>query len=540
MNPNSGRSRGFFWLGIAAFLLWVYVAAYLPAAPRSSSLVALDARDLAAVCAPPGCSASDFMDRAKAMGVGALAVRSDNVMELSERGQVLAFTRAELEKWRGIGLIVPGAALKTNVLWIKDPKLFVRVSGVLRAHGLVLGTGTASGYGLVELSRDPDAGMLAGPDPQDLELAVGKGLFAVSAEPSGRLWIKADMDMGFPACSARIVDVSMRLPALLRALYSHPGRLVLLRLDPAAGAEENLARLRSMLYGLRGRGLIGSDWPVGEAAPASGWRKWLAWLLAVLGPIFAVRIGVAGFKRARRRVLEVRPEASPVVELASGMLGAAAASVAVGLAVGLLLSGSSSVRLADSLALSTMLWPLAIGALTLFPFSLKVHMRNLRRSPSYAGLVRAAAGLAAAALLLRPRLLLGGTLPWDWVRAASDWSVTFWWWPGRWRELLIGVPALLCALYLVGRRMDVAQPASGRTLLHDPRPWLCLGLLFPIGAIAALGRPGALTVMALGQTAIVLLAGMALGGMVILLRSFIAVWVQSPTPHRTIDPGIGV
>jgi hypothetical protein len=91
------------------------------------------------------------------------------------------------------------------------------------------------------------------------------------------------------------------------------------------------------------------------------------------------------------------------------------------------------------------------------------------------------------------------------------------------------------ALFLIGRQTDVRKPPAGDCRLDDPRPWLWLSLLFPIGVIAALGRPEAASGLVLGQTAVVLAAGLVIGGAVLVAHAAWESWDQSPRADRTID-----
>jgi hypothetical protein len=532
------------WLGLGAFLLLAVAAGFVEK-PAPRSLATLDAGEAAAACAASGTELSDFWARAQAMGVGGMALRTQTLGELAGSGEALVFSRPEIAKWKGVGLISAGSSLKSTVLWVADPKLFGRVAGALRGQGLVLSTSTAGGHGLIELSREPDPGLKVGSSSEDLALAAALGLVPLRLDPSGAAWVEGPRGPDFLRPPRRVA-LHAPLPSLLRAIHSQPGRVLLLRLDPGDDAEAALARVRAALKPLRERGLIGTD-AAGLGAPRRGPRpsglRLLAWALAVVGPIIAVRLGVIGFKLLRVRILERRPIASPVAEIALGSLSAAAAASAAGLIVGLLLSGGDAASLPESLALSTMLWPLAIGGLALYPVSARGLGRGLARSPSYLDLAKGAALVLGIVLLLRPRLLLAGTPLWGALQAAADGSELLWWWPWRWRESLVGVPALMHALYLIGRQSAVPSGSGerlpsrdGGPLPADPRPWLWLSLFFPIGVIAALGRPEAEPWLVLGQTAAVLAAGAAVGAAALAARSAWEAWALSPSPDRTIDP----
>jgi hypothetical protein len=526
------------WLAAAGFFLLAWAAGTVEK-PAPRSLAALDAGEAAAVCAVSGTAPTEFWTRAQAMGVGAMVLRTQTLRDLSDSGQALVFSRPEVAKWKSVGLVAANAPLKANLIWVSDPKLFARVAEELRAQNLVLSTGAAGGHGLIELTRDPDPGLTVGSASDDLAVAAALKLVSLHLDPSGQAWISGPR--GAIALRApRSIPASARLPSLLRAIHSQPGRVLLLRLDLAADAEENLARVRAALRPLRARGIIGADVTGLEASrrgPASPWRGLLAWGLAVLGPIVAVRSGVEGFKHFRGQVRAQRPIASPVAEIVLGVVTAGAAAAAFGLIVGLLLAGGDAAALPESLAFSTMAWPLAIGGLALYPLSARALGRGLVRSPTYRDLLLGAAAVLGAALLFRPRLVLAATPLWARLQAAADASEVLWWWPWRWREFLVGLPALMRALFLVGRRLDAEGPQAGTCRLDDPRPWLWLSLLLPIGVIAALGRPEAAPWLVLGQTAVVLAAGLVIGGVALVAHSSRESRAQGPSAARTIDPG---
>jgi len=505
------------WLLFIGFGLLLYLAG-AAARPGAKSLPALDAAEAAAVCSASGYPPADFWQRAQAMGVGAMALRADTLGELIEGGRVLVFSRAELEKWKSAGLIAPNAALKPNALWVRDAGLFARLSGVLAAQGLLASTGTAAGHGFLELKGGLAPETFAGSSAEDAASAAAVQMIPFVVGPAGA--VRAGRSEAAPL---RVLENPVRLAALLRSAYAQRGRVLLLGLDPAGGVEGNLDRLRALLRPLRDRELIGREWPeaaVPSAAASPGrWRLALAWLLAVLGPIIAVRLGVKAFKRVRVLIRKRSPLASPVAELLMGVASTAAAAVAAGLAVALLLKGSNASQLPEGIAFSTLAWPLVIGGLALFPLSRAELTRRLSQTPTYADLLRLAGAAAAAAILFRPRPLLAAAGLGGWAQSVADGSALIWWWTWRWREFLIGLPAFMNALLLAGRQFDAEVPEARRSHAADPRPWLWLGLFFPIGAIAALGRPGAAPFMVLGHSVVVVLAGGALGGAWLALRA---------------------
>ena len=483
---------------VFAFTALVFYAGAVQRKNFRPAVVAIQTQDALIVSNASHIPSADFWERAKAMGVAAAALRPQTLAGLAETGKILIFSKAELSKWKTLGLITPDAALKPNVVWVKDRKLWMRLTGLLGDQGLVAGTSTASGYGLIELAQEAEGSIPAGFNPEDLEPAASVGLKPVVLSREGE---------------ALFLEASAPRPAWLRAAQSRPGRILVARLDLARSADENLSYLRGRLKSLRERGLLGSEFPAENGAEISLWRFWLAWLLAVLGPIFSVRAGVRGFQWAGQEVLKRRPAASPVAEILFAVLVLAAVSSALGLAVGLVLSGSPSAALPQGPTFSTMAWPLAIGALALYPVAAKFVWRHRTASPTYGDLFWALALAAAGILLFEPRLLLADTPVWRGVQAAMNCSEIFWWWPGRWREIFLGLPGFVLALGLAGRGR------GSPVLFADPRPWLWLGLLFPIGVIAALGRPGICVGMALGQTAVTAAAGLVLGFVLGMLQS---------------------
>jgi hypothetical protein len=140
-------------------------------------------------------------------------------------------------------------------------------------------------------------------------------------------------------------------------------------------------------------------------------------------------------------------------------------------------------------------------------------------------LVTALALILAAAGLLAPRAALRAAGVWESVSRLSAVADALWWWPWRWREILVGAPALTVALILVGRR----DSGHGAGLLADPRGWLVLGLLAPAGAVAAIGAGGAPPALAVAQGAAACAIGAALGFALAGLRARIETWVLGPT-----------
>ena len=176
------------WLGLGAFLVLALAAGFVEK-PAPRSLATLDAGEAAAACAASGTALSDFWARAQAMGVGGMVLRTQTLGELAASGEVLVFSRPEIAKWKGVGLISASSSLRSTVLWVGEPKLFSRVAAALRGQSLVLSTSSAGGHGLIELVREPDSGLKVGSSSEDLGLAAALGLVPLHIDPSGAAWV---------------------------------------------------------------------------------------------------------------------------------------------------------------------------------------------------------------------------------------------------------------------------------------------------------------------------------------------------------------
>lgn len=538
---------------LAGCLLW----AFLPQRQDlRQALIALDASEVGALCASAGYPPADFWERARVIGVGAVLFREETLGDLMARGDVLSFSREELEKWKAFGLVASAATLKANTIWIKDSRVLARLLSAGERTGTALSTSSSSGYHVIEFTEAVDPAFPAGYNLDGLVLAQAKGLVPIlggtGAEDLGDVGLRWQPDGKIEAyprpegkpfqafLAGRTLGVRARLPAMLRAVYSHPRRLILLRLDPALGLESNLSELRGLLKPLKGRGVLLGPPPAPTAAPeprGAPWRQWLAWILAAIGPLLAARVGLDLVKQARVTVLRRWPVASPVLELAAGLLCATGTACLVGLAVSSVLGGGGSLGLPEGLATSALAAPLVVGALALYSMDLRYWKRRWRSPLTLQGAARFLFFLLAALLLLKPRMVLAAAGLWGWAERAGEASAPLWWWRWRWREIVIGFPALLQAFFLLERRLDAADPpGAGPEVFSDPRGWLLVGLLGPSGIITALGHPGAPLSMMLGQTVVVVLLGSLLGVVLIGLRGPVMAWAVGPRVSRTIDP----
>jgi hypothetical protein len=212
------------------------------------------------------------------------------------------------------------------------------------------------------------------------------------------------------------------------------------------------------------------------------------------------------------------PVASPVLQLAAGLASTAAFAAAAGLVVHAF-AALTRQPLPRNWAAATLVGPLVIAVLTLYTMDVESFRERLKKPATYGGLLSLGAVALAAAALLAPRWLLHRAGLWQGLRAAASHVPAAWWWPWRWRETLVGVPALVQALFLINWRLECPDCASlPVSRVNDPRHWFVVGLLAPIGVVAAVGQGSVPATLALLHTAWTLLLGGALGVVGIALR----------------------
>ena len=504
---------------IAALALACAYALWEARTPEPRAVLpAVEADAFAALTGRDAASTPELWERLKAMGVAAVVLREETAAELAARGEVLHFSRAEVEKWRALGMVAAGGGPKPDSLWAKDGKALARVSAALAARGIDVSTTSANGAGRalelppgVELARVP-----AGFDPETVAVVSSAGLMPVAASTTAwaqvagrRLWI-------------RTLPADARAPELLRAVNGRALRLLVLRPSAALSLDDNLERLRASLKIVK-RAELSSVLPDGAPPQArSGWegaaRIILFYLIGLLGPLLAARAGLGAERTVRGWVAARAPIAAPVPEVLAGV-GAAWAAAS---AAGLLAFASAAPEQREALARSWTLWtlsaPMLVGGAALFSNSGPAARARWRAPLRMRDLVTALALIFAAAGLLAPRAALRAAGVWESMLGFPAIADALWWWPWRWREILVGAPALTVALILVGRR-DGHDSASRGKLLADPRGWLVLGLLAPAGAVAAIGAGGAAPALALAQGAAACAIGAGLGFALAGLRS---------------------
>ena len=510
---------------------------------RRVLIAAVEADDAVAVCRRSSYSLGDFWDRARAVGIGAVVLREKPVSYLADRGDVLIFTRQELEKWRATGLLAPGAQLDANSLWARDETIQAQIVASAESRGIAVSTGAANGFHLVEFPAGLDPSLPAGLDPEVLHSLRGRTLVVIRASsekllPVGLSWKEDGPAAGTSPADADAelvlepVSVPVEAPQArwLRAAFSHPRRLLLARLKLDAGVEENFDLLRSSLrrsrarrrdlIRSRARAVAAAFLAVARARPAG------AGGLAFGRPrpsFRRARAGLLALKRVRSAVMARWPIASPVPQLAAGLATAALVAVGIGAAVRLACGAGRDLP-PPSWSFWALAGPFLIGALTLYPIDPQDWSARLAKPVTGWVVARLLAAAFCATMILAPRAaagLFGAAAPFRLPGPA-------WWFSWRWREILVGIPCLLQALALINWRVDCPDCESDKGPWPDPRGWFLLGMLWPIGIIVALGRGGAPVELTLSQTLLVFAAGTALGVFGVALRLRLAHGPKGP------------
>jgi hypothetical protein len=474
-------------------------------------LPAVEAEVFASLSGRSSATPAEFWERLKAMGLAAVVLREDSAADLVERGEVLHFSRAEAGKLRALGLVSAGGGPKPDSLWAKDAKTLARLSSALAARGIAVST--ASAGRVIELPPGVDlARVPAGFDPETVAAVSAAGLIPVAASTGAavsvagqRFWIRA-----LPAAA--------HPPELMRAVYGRSKRLLILRPDPALGLEENMERLRSALGVVKAAGLPAVIAPEPAAQASGRFNFFLFYAFGLLGPLLATRVGLGAQRAVRSWVVTRAPIAAPVPEVLAGVAAVWATASATGLLAAGLLPPGAREACARSWTVWTLSAPLVLGALALFT-SEGSSLQARWRAPVRVRDLAAAAGLALGlACLLAPRAFLGVAGVWESVDRLSAAADLLWWWPWRWREILVGVPSLVIALVLIDAREPGCQ-TCGPQFVGDPRGWLALGLFAPAGMVAAVGAGGVPMGMALFQGAAAFGLGSAVGLLLAVLRS---------------------
>ncbi|MBI5631026.1 MAG: hypothetical protein HY921_09095 [Elusimicrobia bacterium] len=456
-------------------------------AGRREVLLAVPADEADSFCRKSGLPLPDFWERARILGISAGVLSERSLSYFAGRGDLFYFSGEELGKWEALGLIAPGTAIKPETLGTRDPKLLTLVEAAAARQGLALSTFTASGYSWASTSGPLVLDASAGPDPRQAEALANAGLKALLPGQGG--W------------RPRALRVTAPLGHWLEAASTHPRRLVILNLDMGKGVEENFEALRRGVRGLGAAGIALST-PADPQAPESPGpgrlRRLLAMALALLGPLAASRAGLGGLKSARAWVLAQRPLLSPVAQLAAGYCCAVASAAAAGLACRVLAIST------EPPGFWSLAGPVLLGGAILYAEELGRAGRDFGAPVRYSHLLKAAAAACAAYFLAtRSGPILG----------SADW----WWLASRWREILLGLPGLLCGLFLVNWGFDCPGCAEQNRIFESRRLFLLAGILGLAGlqSLAASGELAA--AIALRQIPACALVGGGLGGAALLL-----------------------
>jgi len=507
-------------------------------APRRSGdravIAAVDAEAVAGLSGRRPEAAGDLWERLKAMGVSAVMLREETLADLAARGEVLNFSRAEVDKWKAAGLISPSSGIRGGTLWSKDSKALSRAAEALAARGLDVSTAAVGGAKALELPAGVElARVPAGFDPAAVAALSGAGLLPIAAstaplvEVAGRrLW-------------TRTLAVDAAPGEILRAAYGRPLRLIVFRPRAELGLEENLALLRASLRVLRGAELPATlpapRPPSDESGASRRARLLLVWALGGAAPLLAARAALQAGRLARSRVCAIAPVSSPVPQVLAGLAGGWLVAAFAGLVV----AGAAPEGWRDGSARAWTVWtwcaPFAVGAAALFA-SAKPEKRGGWAAPVRRRDLAAMAAFAlAAALLLAPRAAVRASSLWESFDRLSA-AGALWWWPWHWRAALVGVPCLALALGLIEARDGAENPNEARSgVWSDPRGWLLLGLLGPAGLVAAIGGGGEPIDSALVHGASAWALGLAVAAALAAIRIFLLRWAQGPKAHRTID-----
>ncbi len=490
---------------VLALLLAAALGAALTAGRRRedrAAIAAVDASEFAALTGRPAAADEAFWERLKAMGVGAAVLREETLADLAARGEVAYFPPQEVARWRAAGILPPSSGARAGELWTRDAAARARAVEALAVAGVDASTATMPGALIlppgVDLTRLP-----AGFDPGEVAAVSSAGLLPVAAS-------SRTVEVAGAVFWTSTLFANARPGAVARAAFGRTRRLIVFRAVPGLGLEENLDALRSALKALRALGLSDQPPAPGSPAPAAGVARLAAiWLIGLAGPLLAARAGLLAARFLRHPTRAVAPLLSPVPQTLAGLVAAWACAALAGLAA----AGLAGPGWRDGGARAWMVWtwcaPLVVAA-----SALAASRRPARRGWAAPVRRRDLLGLAlfaaAAILLSAPRAALRASALWEGVDRLSAVAGALWWWPWRWREALVGAPALTLAYALIEER-DGAAAGAAPSLLATPGAWIVLGLMAPAGLIAAVGGGGEPAAAALRHGALAQAFGAVLG-----------------------------
>lgn len=528
MKPQ--RSRRVQVLALAAVAAATLWAARMPT--ERAVLPAVEAEAFTSLTGRAAASTPELWERLKAMGVAAVVLREETAAELAARGEALHFARAEVEKWRALGFVSMGAGPKPDSLWARDAKVLTRLSGALAARGIDVTTSAVAGGGRtlemppgVDLARVP-----AGFDPETVAVVSEAGLIPVPVSTSPFVSVA-----GY-SLSVRTLSVGARPPELMRAANGRAMRLLVLRPSAGLGLDDNIERLRGALKIIKSAGipavLPGGFLAEKRSRAENAARVLLFFAIGLFGPLLAARAGLGAERAVRNWTLARVPVAAPVPEALAGLAAMWASASAAGILAWATMDPAQREVLARVWTVWTLAAPMAVGAAALFASEGPLGRSRWGSPLRVRDLAAALVLIAALILLLAPRAALGAAGVWESVDRLSAAADALWWWPWRWREILIGAPSLVLSFILIGKR-ETAEKEGCSTcvpkLLGDPRGWLIMGLLAPAGAIAAIGAGGASPELAVAHGAAAAAIGGGLGLLLAYLRSQLESWVLGPS-----------
>ena len=229
------RSSGTLRALLAMLVVAAAAAIWGMRAPSERAVLpAVEADALTALTGRTAAATPELWERLKAMGVAAVVLREETAAELAARGEVLHFSRAEVAKWRALGLVAAGGGPKPDSLWAKDARVLTRLSGALAARGIDVSTASIGGVRSLEMPPGVDlARVPAGFDPETVAVVSAAGLIPVAASTG------AVASVAGHAMWIRNLPVAARPPELLRAVNGRAMRLLILKPAAGVGLDEN-------------------------------------------------------------------------------------------------------------------------------------------------------------------------------------------------------------------------------------------------------------------------------------------------------------
>lgn len=470
MNPNH-RLKTFALAFLTAALIGM---AWFVESKAKTVFMVLSPEEAESLCRREKYKLADFWERAKTLGVHPVPAGDDRLSTALRSGQALHLTRAEVEKWRLLGLLAPSAAVRPNSLWFKEADLHRQVRQTAIQSGIIVSSLAVSGFHVLEFSEDLDPGDLS----------------------SGNLTDRLK--------DARALSVGVGSGELMRAIHSRRHAVLRWKLIPALGVEGNLEKIRAASrLTQKHAGLEAAD-------PAAPWSAAAAALIAGLASLAAVRVGLIVLRTSRTWARGRFPEASPIAELAAALAAGAGVAALLGLAVNA--CGGLPWRAGGE---PWWVWavPLAMGFFALFAGDAPQWKRRMSKPLTMARIFRFSGAVLLAALILKPLVLIDALGAREAFFAILEKAPDFWWLAWRWREPVLGTPALLASFYLLMKKWDCPGCDAA-----DPRPWLLMGLISVAGIHLGLAQGGIPPGEALVQSLIALAGGSLLGGLLIKMR----------------------